>query len=64
MDAIIADCQSERMNQDYNYYNIHSDETAPIGFIRINVAGSGDLVLNIWQESIQTCNWLQNHLAQ
>ena len=64
MDAIIADCQSERMNQDYNYYNIHSDETAPIGFVRINVAGSGDLTLNIWQESIQTCNWLQNHLAQ
>ena len=64
LEAIIADCEAGRMVQDYGYYEIYSPNSPSVGFIRINVAGGGDIAIDIRESAVLTCGWLKDHPAE
>ena len=64
IDAIVTDCEAGRMIQDYNYYNEFSGEPAPIAYIRFDLPDNRAVVIDVWQEAVNTYTWLLDNLGE
>lgn len=61
--AIIADCEAGRMIQDHNYYDQFANGL-PIGYIRIHLEDGDGFSLNVWENNLNTYNWLMEYLKK
>ena len=63
LEAVIADCEAGRMVQDFDYHRTVSAEHGHMAYLRINVAGSGDFMIEVWEDAVLTCKWLKENLS-
>ena len=62
LEAVIADCEAGRMVQDFDYHLAASADHLQMANLRINVAGSGDFGIEVWENAVLTCKWLKENL--
>ena len=62
LEAVIADCEAGRMVQEFDYHRTVSAEHGHMAYLRINVAGSGDFSIEVWENAVLTCKWLKENL--
>ena len=63
LEAVTADCEAGRMVQDFDYHRTVSAEHGHMAYLRINVAGSGDFMIEVWEDAVLTCKWLKENLS-
>ena len=62
LEAVIADCEAGRMVQDFDYHLAASADHLQMANLCINVAGSGDFRIEVWENAVLTCKWLKENL--
>ena len=60
LEAVIADCRSGALGQDYNYRNMyqHADQW---GYLTLQKAGDRDVHLYIWNDAVNIIQWIYEH---